>query len=702
MHKKYIYQVLILVLLVRVSTVSGQEQDALCKNISERFLKYCSSYPREEIYVHTDREQYIAGEDIWFKVYSINRTTGVNSDLSSIAYFEILNGESRPIVRKRILLTDGSGPGHIVLPDSLRTGTYILRAYTNWMKNFLPDNSFVKEVEIFNALEPGSGLKKSMPGMTVNTPGRNKDADLHIDKSDKDNIRIDVSTTPEFIQKNGSICRLFVNTCGTVNYSGIYMLDGEQTSRSFPRAKFSAGINHITLFDSKGNAVDEKFIFTPAARENAEIKISPSYKYREKVSLDIASENNDLKELSISVSPAGKRFLSMEDYMLFGSEFGYDLIKKLAQGYSGNLSADLIDSLLAQEKSSWIDWKNILGNTDPEIKYQPEKRYHYLTGTLISSSPGDNVSGKYILMSIPGKEAGFQYAITDDKGNFVFTLPVDQQEKHIIIQPDIANDNQSIKIQSSFSEEYTTFLNQDDSLSSIPSYITKQGINYQVNKIYGVTDSRTAVLSMPSEKILRFYGKPDISLVMDDYIKLPVMEEVFFELLPGTFLKKKKSVYDITVLDPVTNDMYREPQLFIDGVRIDKADLIASLDPETVEKIDVVRSRYMVGDYLFRGIVNVITRAGDFSAVNLPDHAVSTFYRVIDPVETFSMPGYSDSGARNSRIPDFRNTLYWNPRVNKDPVEFWSSDYSSDYRILIEGIDQDGRFISIEKTIVIK
>ncbi|MGE5406104.1 MAG: hypothetical protein ACM3NR_00220 [Methanosarcina sp.] len=702
MRKNYIYQVILLILLIRVSPVSAQEQDAISKNISERFLNYCTSYPREEIYMHTDREQYIAGEDFWFKVYSINRATGARSNLSSIAYIEILNAESRPIVRKRILLTDGSGPGHIVLPDSLRTGTYILRAYTNWMKNFLPGNTFVKEIGIFNALEDGGGLKKSVPVKTVNTAD-NKDAVIHIDKSDNDNIRISVSTSPAYIQKNGSICRLFVNTCGTVNYSGIFMLDGVQTSRSFPRSKFSSGINHITLFDSKGNPVDEKFIFTPEGeKDKPEIKISPSYKYREKISFDIAAENKDLEDLSISVSPAGKRFLSMEDYMLFGSEFGYELINKLAQGYQGNLSEELIDSLLALGKSNWIDWKKILGNTAPEIKYQPEKRYHYLTGTLISSTPGDNVSGKFILMSIPGKEAGFQYAITDDKGNFDFVLPVDQQEKHIVIQPDVVNDNQSIKIQSSFSEEYATFLSYGDSLSPIPSYITKQGINYQVNKIYGVPDFLPGILSMPAEKILRFYGKPDISLVMDNYIKLPVMEEVFFELLPGTFLKKKKSVYDITVLDPVTNDMYREPQLFIDGVRIDNANLIASLDPEIVEKIDVVRSRYMVGDYLFRGIVNVITRAGDFSAVNLPDHAVSTFYRVIDPVETFSMPGYSDARVRNSRIPDFRNTLYWNAQVNKDSVEFWSSDYSSDYRILIEGFAADGRFISIEKTIVIK
>ena len=43
-------------------------------------------------------------------------------------------------------------------------------------------------------------------------------------------------------------------------------------------------------------------------------------------------------------------------------------------------------------------------------------------------------------------------------------------------------------------------------------------------------------------KPLRFYGKPDIEIIMADYIKLPVMQEVFFELLPGVSLKRKSPV----------------------------------------------------------------------------------------------------------------------------------------------------------------
>lgn len=195
---------------------------------------------------------------------------------------------------------------------------------------------------------------------------------------------------------------------------------------------------------------------------------------------------------------------------------------------------------------------------------------------------------------------------------------------------------------------------------------------------------------------------------MDDYIKLPVMQEVFFELIPGVFLRKKKAEYEITISDPVENRVYDKPPiLFIDGVVVKDPDVIANLDPELVEKIDAIKSRYFVGEYLFYGLVNVITRAGDFSSVTLPDYAVRLPYRVTEPVKSFSSPDYSSQERRESHIPDFRNTLYWNPSVKPDNegkagVEFWTSDFRSDYEINVQGITGDGKPVSFREIIKVQ
>ena len=192
---------------------------------------------------------------------------------------------------------------------------------------------------------------------------------------------------------------------------------------------------------------------------------------------------------------------------------------------------------------------------------------------------------------------------------------------------------------------------------------------------------------------------------MDDYIKLPVMTEVFFELMPGVIMRKTKSDYDISIADPVNNRIYdRPPVLLIDGVMIKDPDIIAELDPEIVEKIDAIKTRYFVGDYMFYGIINIITRSGDFSDILLPDYAVRLPYRVTEPSAKFTSIDYSSIEKNQYRIPDFRNTLYWFPSITSvsngnTSIDFFASDSRSDYEITIQGISSDGRMISAKKII---
>jgi len=195
---------------------------------------------------------------------------------------------------------------------------------------------------------------------------------------------------------------------------------------------------------------------------------------------------------------------------------------------------------------------------------------------------------------------------------------------------------------------------------------------------------------------------------MKDYIALPVMQEVFFELLAGVSLKSRKTGYDITISNPENNKPYDTPPgLFVDGVAIKDASVIAALEPDVVEKIDVVRSKYFIGDYLFYGIVNVITKSADFNNVALPDYSVRIPYRAIDPVSSFVSPDYSTADKYKSRMPDFRNTLYWNPSLKPDKTgkvraEFWTSDYVSDYEVNIQGVTKDGNAISLKKIIKVR
>ncbi|MDB5013349.1 MAG: hypothetical protein JWQ25_1551 [Daejeonella sp.] len=108
---------------------------------------------QEKIYAHTDKEFYLAGDILWFKLYNTSSVNHQLLDYSKVAYVEVLDLNNKPILQAKIDLKKGTGNGSFYLPISLSSGNYSLRAYTNWMKNFSSELFFQKSITIVNTLK---------------------------------------------------------------------------------------------------------------------------------------------------------------------------------------------------------------------------------------------------------------------------------------------------------------------------------------------------------------------------------------------------------------------------------------------------------------------------------------------------------------------------------------------------------------------
>ena len=220
MIKKLRLAILFLMHILFLQAVCGQVSVNMTEYLSKKFQIYSVSVPREEIYIHSDRDEYISGEEMWFNIYLIDRKSFKPSDGSKIAYFELLNPENRPIVQKRILLGDGSGPGQIVLPDTLSTGLYTIRAYTSWMKNFFPYNCFIKNIRIYNAFSSkvikakvASEKETKSDSYAMNYPvPSNSGLSLTVDNLKPDILEINVMTVDKYRNENGNLFYLFIQT----------------------------------------------------------------------------------------------------------------------------------------------------------------------------------------------------------------------------------------------------------------------------------------------------------------------------------------------------------------------------------------------------------------------------------------------------------------------------------------------------------
>lgn len=106
---------------------------------------YNLQFPQEKVYLQLDRSSYWASDDIWFKAY-LKDSPNPYSNL----YVELLNS-SGTVVQKKIYRSQSRmANGDFHLSDTISTGVYQVRAYTNWMRNFDDGWFFHKNLVIWN------------------------------------------------------------------------------------------------------------------------------------------------------------------------------------------------------------------------------------------------------------------------------------------------------------------------------------------------------------------------------------------------------------------------------------------------------------------------------------------------------------------------------------------------------------------------
>jgi hypothetical protein len=146
---------LLLFSLVFIGPAHAQEAfhatDATPAALEKGMDQYRLQHLQEKLFVHTDKEFYLAGEICWFKLYNVDASFHHPLDISKVAYLEWLDKNNKPVLQAKVGLRRGHGDGSLYLPMTLRSGNYKLRAYTNWMKNYGADWFFEKTITVVNA-----------------------------------------------------------------------------------------------------------------------------------------------------------------------------------------------------------------------------------------------------------------------------------------------------------------------------------------------------------------------------------------------------------------------------------------------------------------------------------------------------------------------------------------------------------------------
>ena len=85
--------------------------------------------PAERIYVSTDRNVYLAGEDLWCSLFLVDCASRTLSSCSAVSYLELISVDGT-VATAKIALVEGRGSGKFIIPSNIPSGNYRLVAYT--------------------------------------------------------------------------------------------------------------------------------------------------------------------------------------------------------------------------------------------------------------------------------------------------------------------------------------------------------------------------------------------------------------------------------------------------------------------------------------------------------------------------------------------------------------------------------------------
>ena len=802
----------------------------------ERLLAFYQTQP-EVTYLHLDQAAYAAGETLWFKAYVVDARAHQPDSLSRVLYVDVVTPERKIIFQRTLALEQGMAAGDIILPDTLATGVYTLRAYTSWMRNGDEGLFFTRRVPVWQAAVPASGgpelpaaRKAQLARQTARTLEKSLQPDVQFFPEGGDYVaglptvvgvkaaaangrglaltgvitdskkqEVARFTTPALgmssfnftpqagqqyratvglpdgttatyelpaaqatgwllnVREIGDEFRVFVRYQGAspspeplqllahVRGEPVYVgagqiTPGETFTTAIPKAKASAGVLHLTLFDGQQIARAERLVFAPETQP-LQVRLHPdkaTYGAREQVTMTVEVATADGRpapaELSLAVvnvaglPTAAGDATNVRAHLLLTSELpGY--VENPATYLARNTppARQALNDLLLTQGWSRFTWAQVLAPGSATDTYLfPLERTPTLGGQLVRGG-GKLVPHGQLTMLI-GKDKDVIQSESDEQGRFLFTgFP--------------GTDTTLVLLQARTPKGSSNVLLRLNDLWPVPAATTWRPlaplspvvVGSSAVVAYGQRSRRQQVLERQyrpdstSGIVLRNVTiegrKPDLGvpslhgssvsnvLRTRDFPNIGSYQNIFQLMqgrIPGVSVTSQAGTYSVVIRGISSITGSSAPLYILDGLLLNDGDALLSIPPTDVERIEILKgaAAAIYGSRGGNGVIAVFTKRGnDYSTVPAAGVAVRrmpAYYRARE----FYAPRYETS--RQPHKPDPRaTTLYWQPRLTvpasgRARVTFYTADQGGTFRAAVEGVSLAGQPAAAETTLAVQ
>ncbi|MEO8820454.1 MAG: hypothetical protein ABI267_01175 [Ginsengibacter sp.] len=534
---------------------------------------------------------------------------------------------------------------------------------------------------------------------------------MHLD-DEGNSIKITVNSS----NQNSSGIYLIGTTRQQIDFSKSSKIENGNASFSINKSDLKDGIAQITLFNENRRPVCERLYFKrPSKKLLIDAKADKqNYNKRNAVNIGLSTSDGSSNPLAGNLSVSVYRLDSLHQPEN-GNIFTYLWLSSDIKGYIENPdyyfendnpeTNKALDNLLLTQGWRTFDWNSLSSGSAASFAYMPENQGPIITGKITDEATGQPAANVLVYLSIPGRRVQLYGCMSNEEGLVHFNMENFYGASQIVLQTNTKEDSiYHLQIFSPFSEQYA--------VANIPVLTVSEENtdNLEASNLH--MEIENAYHQNSLEKLqplmidtLPFYQKPFKTYLLDNYTRFTTMEEVMREYVAEVNVVKKQKHYhfntfnergfELENLQPSEKIMTKDPLVMLDGVPVFDIDKIIAYDPLKVQKLEVVASRYIWGPIQADGIVSFTTYKGDLPGYSLNPHDVILDYNGLQRQRIFYSPDYSTDKAMQSRLPDFRDVLYWSPNINTDAkgkgqISFYTGDIPGKYLVEVQGIAADG------------
>jgi hypothetical protein len=528
---------------------------------------------------------------------------------------------------------------------------------------------------------------------------------MHLEAAANDQLKITVQSTDN--NPPASVIYLFVHTRNSVKSVLTARTSDHVAAFSIDKNILGDGISHFTVFNANRHPVCERLYFTfPRKQLQAGIVAdAKEYDLRKKIRMQVSTSTEDGRPVQADMSMAvyridslqGTRGMDINSYLWLSSDLA-GTVESPGYYFSGAAeTAASMDNLMLTHGWRRFRWEDVLQNNKPAFKFTPEFVGHIINGKITKTGTGQPAKTTGAYLSVPGTRTQFKTAISDNDGRIKFDLRDSYNEGEIIVQTDNREDSlNTIEIFNPFATNFSGNVVPPFSLTGLSATdLQNQHIAVQVQNVYN--DRRLKQFLFPPVDTVAFYVKPDVSYLLDNFVRFTTMEEVLREYVAPVNVKRRNGKFHLPVMDESRRLFFEiDPLVLLDGVPVFDIDKLMNYDPLKIRKLDVVSRMYFLNNMFFEGVVNFTTYKGNLEGYELDPHATVIDYEGLQLQREFYAPVYDTREQAESRLPDFRNLLYWSPQIKtnnagKQEVSFYSSDLPGKYAVVLQGLTADGK-----------